>query len=183
MTNFIRLIAEASRHDDETFSDEKYEDLPNGGVKYTGRGQIIYWKTKHGAIRHRLDGPAFIDKVNQREEWWVDGKLHRDNGPAVIDKKQKTKRWFRNGLLHRENGPAIVNGMYNTEEWYQNGEFHREGGPAYIDKDDGYRAWWLHGQRHRLDGPAIEDKEDGNSYWVSGREFTKSEFEKHFGGD
>lgn len=162
MTNFIRLIAEA--RGDSTFNGEQFEDLPGGGVKYTGAGKIIYWKSKSGAIRHRLDGPAYVEifrNGNRIEEWWVDGKKHRIGKPAVINTREK------------------------VVEYWENGKRHRVGGPAYISKSDGIRLWYLYGQLHRTDGPAIENKFDSseNDYYVNGDKLTKEEFEKHFGED
>ena len=58
----------------------------------------------------------------------------------VINNRQE---WFLNGKLHREDGPAIIEG--NRQAWYLNGKLHREDGPAYIN--DEYQSWHLHGKK------------------------------------
>ena len=45
--------------------------------------------------RHREDGPAYVDPV-ENKAWWYDGRLHREDGPAV-EWADGSKQWFLNG--------------------------------------------------------------------------------------
>ena len=49
----------------------------------------------HGGIRHREDGPAFVDDITGRQVWYKHGTLHRDDGPAILSKGGN--QWFING--------------------------------------------------------------------------------------
>lgn len=77
----------------------------------------------------------------------------------------------------------VENHCYIT--YTKDGEYHRTDGPAIINKRTGRVEWFLHGKRHRIDGPAIETIPFGyyKEYWVHGREFSKEDFEKHFGDE
>lgn len=83
--------------------------------------------------------------------------------------------------------PVKHNKRYYEDELYieyfdEKGYLHRKDGPAWTSKVTGRIEWWIHGVRHRLDGPAIIDpRHDIETYWVNGKQFSKEEFDKHFG--
>lgn len=60
---------------------------------------------------HRLDGPAYKNKNNRCEKWYIDGKLHRVDNPAVIFTNYKGnilyEAWYKEGKLYNVNGIRI----------------------------------------------------------------------------
>lgn len=116
---------------------------------------------------------------NEREEWWVDGKLHRDDGPAFIEidnrviyygnnnrEDKNTYSWYKNGLKHRIDAPALING--NLKVWYKNGKHHRLNGPA-VEMYDGTKKWYIDGELHRENGPAIVTNNGNKEWWFKGK--------------
>jgi hypothetical protein len=78
-----------------------------------------------GGVITRIDGPAFIDKIEGREEWMRDGLLDRAGDlPAIIAYDGSYRAYYRRGALHRENNKAAIimieNGRKYKEYW-QNG--------------------------------------------------------------
>lgn len=89
-----------------------------------------------------------------------------------------------NGKLHCTTGPAVFTEDGNYIEFWIDGKKSRLEGPAITDNYLGIREWWVDGKRDRKDGPAIErfnglltkPKETHvNEYWVDGR---RSDIEK-----
>ena len=63
----------------------------------------------------------YIDEINKRYSWWINGNRHRIDGPAYIDEKKKIYAWCINGKSHREDGPSFID-LNNKEYcWYING--------------------------------------------------------------
>ena len=71
-----------------------------------------------------------------------EGKKHRLYGPAYINKKYKLEEWYKNGILHRIGGPARTH-RYNMF-WYKEGKLHNLEGPAVIE-DAGPKQYWIDG--------------------------------------
>lgn len=46
--------------------------------------------------RHKLNGPAFIFFIGDKE-WFIDSFMHRNDGPAIII-AHGLKQWWMNGL-------------------------------------------------------------------------------------
>lgn len=95
----------------------------------------------------------------------------------VTVNKNGTIRWYNeNGQLHRIDGPACEykNG---EKEWYQNGKLHREDGPA-VEYANGDKFWYQNDKLHRIDGPAVEYVDGRKEYWVKGKKYSKSKFDK-----
>ena len=84
-------------------------------------------------IKHRVH-------PNGSQEWRLNGLKHRLDGPAFID-SDGYQKWYQNGLCHRVDGPAVI-WADGTEFWLQNGKFHRLDGPAIIDADGG-QTWYV----------------------------------------
>ncbi len=120
--------------------------------------------------RHNSNGPAVLeykDNVLNVEEWWINGKKHRLDGPAYINKANGVTTWFLDGNRHRIDGPAHVNTKKDIESWYINGKLHRTDGPA---SRKGKNTWWYkNGLLHRTDGPArvIGNKK---TYFIEGEQ-------------
>lgn len=91
---------------------------------------------------------------------------------SKIDKRDK------NGHLHCEDGPAYKDDT--LEEWRINGVLHRtDGGPALINTYG--VTWFQHGLRHRINGPATISRYGFRiSFWISGLELGRIEFEQHY---
>ena len=111
-------------------------------IKIDEDGNMFYYKDKQMTIFHREDGFA-VECVDNRKEWYLNGKLHREDGPAV-EYPNGCKAWFLNNELHREDGPAIER-PNGTKDWYLNGHLHREDGPA-IEYADGSKEWCFEGK-------------------------------------
>ena len=133
----------------------------NGTIAPLQGPKTIYWLR---GMRHRLDGPAYIDpeasSYEMSEGWYFENKLHRLDGPAKVYADGRAE-WYKHGELHRLNGPA-VDGPH-LKEWYVDGLQHRLGGPAVIYAH-GSKYWYVGGSVHRLDGPALECS-NGAKYW------------------
>ena len=102
------------------------EFYENGHIKSTS------WYI-NGRLNRMEDLPSIIgyDNNGQRQiiskNWFKDGVRHRDNGPAFINYNngQIIKKWYKDGQLHRDDGPAIINydinGQIISQAWYING--------------------------------------------------------------
>ena len=99
-------------------------------------------------------------------------KTHRLNGPAIINKNEERKEWYLNGKRHRLDGPSgeWLNG---AKCWYKDGESHRDDGPAV--EEVALKCWYKNGKRHRLDGPAIE-RYTGSAHWIEGKYYSEEEY-------
>jgi hypothetical protein len=64
----------------------------------------------------------------------------------VID-SDGIKHWYKDGKYHREDGPAIEDRNGN-EWWLKNGSYHRIGGPA-VEYHTGRKEYWLYGKRYK----------------------------------
>lgn len=97
---------------------------------------------------YRLHGELFtgIEKANDYECHYLNGKFHRDDKPAYVD-VEGVEEWYQFGKLHREDGPASID-RYGVKEWWVKGECHREDGPAVV-YPDGYCSWYLDGKAYR----------------------------------
>lgn len=73
-----------------------------------------------------------------------EGERHRLIGPAIINKAYKIEFWLKDGFFHRENGPAYIQG--HKQKWYYEGKLHRLDGPAIIGQDRP-KEYWIHGQK------------------------------------
>jgi hypothetical protein len=120
----------------------------------------------------------FIKKLENKTEYYYNGKLHREDGPAV-EYVNGTKLWYQNGQYHRLDGPAceFTNG---DKFWYQNNKRHRLDGPA-IEFISGVKYWYQNGQCHRLDGPAYEHENGTKRWYIEGKEYTEKEYNKKIG--
>lgn len=90
------------------------------------------WKDAAG-LRHRTDGPAFVETARdgslEVEVFYVHGDLHRRGGPAVrrylSDGRVYAERWCVNGQTSRIDGPAEwlrdENGAIEGESFYFRG--------------------------------------------------------------
>ncbi len=67
--------------------------------------------------KHRLSGPAYINRAYDITIWYKNGQYHRNGGPALVHKN--TKIWFYEGKLHNLNGPAIITTGGPKEYWIQ----------------------------------------------------------------
>lgn len=92
-------------------------------------------------------------------------------------------------IVLESSSEKLPDGTIRTEDdgdvWYKkNGRFHRTDGPAII-YSDGTECWYQNSKLHRIDGPAITYRgmPQHGEYWVHGKNFSKKEFEKHFGED
>jgi hypothetical protein len=54
-----------------------------------------------------------------------DGKKHRVGGPAEINKRTGYEAWFKHGMRHRDDGPALINPEGKYIEYWKNGKFLR----------------------------------------------------------
>ena len=84
--------------------------------------------------------------------------------------------WYLNGKLHREDGPAVEYAD-GDKFWFLNGEQHREDGPA-VERADGSKSWFLNGERHREDGPAFEFASGSKFWYLNGEELTEEEWKR-----
>ncbi len=74
--------------------------LPNGKINASGDVTIYIFDGK----KHRVGGPAEINRRTGYEAWFKHGVLHRANGPAVVDPEKKIKEFWNNGnFIRREN--------------------------------------------------------------------------------
>lgn len=55
----------------------------------------------------------------------VDGKKHRVGGPAEINRRTGYEAWFEKGVLHRKGGPALVDPEKKIKEFWNKGKFVR----------------------------------------------------------
>jgi len=70
----------------------------DGPAEEFTNGAKIWWR--HG-IRHRVDGPAVEDPVNNSYSWYVDGKRHRLGGPAM-EWMSGIREWYLGGVRYLE---------------------------------------------------------------------------------
>ena len=63
-------------------------------------GDKFYYKDKQMTIFHREDGFA-VEYVDNRKEWWLNGRLHRDDGPAC-EYANGDKYWYLNSVEYTE---------------------------------------------------------------------------------
>lgn len=78
---FSKIIFEAKRH--KGYFEDEF---------------CIEYYDKEGRT-HREDGPAWISKTIDREEYWVHGVRHRTDGPAIIDNHHRIIMYYVNGKL------------------------------------------------------------------------------------
>lgn len=80
-------------------------------------GYIISIDGKEYFTPHKEDGPAI--NYNDHQVWYVDGLKHRVNGPAFINDVNDAE-WFFEGKKHRIGGPACFCERWNIIEWWIN---------------------------------------------------------------
>ncbi len=116
---------------------------------------------------------AFIKReTNHGIRYELNNKLHRDNGPALINLVYNKEEYYKHGVIHRDNGPALIkydiqdNQILEVEKYFINGEYHREGDkPSHIIYEDNIivkERFFKNGKIHRenpSDGAEIE-------YWM-----------------
>lgn len=120
-------------------------------------------------VKHRSDGPAYIDNAYGDYTWYTNGVIHCDADiPAKQDKDYHGKiriQYYKHGKLHRLNGPAVITDN-SKFEWYFEGQLHRIGAPAV--QSPASTSWHqiIDGKSvlHRTDGPAIIQY-NGTMHW------------------
>ena len=68
----------------------------------TSRG--VKWYDSENRLHRKDDLPA-VERYDGMNKWYKHGLRHRVGGPAVINKENQ--QWYFNGVLHRDDGPAI----------------------------------------------------------------------------
>lgn len=79
---------------------------PEGPAVINDDGAQIWF---HNGLKHREDGPAFVNHKEQFYEYWVHGYLHRIDGPARIH-KTGYEYWYY-GYFGRKDFPACQNDL------------------------------------------------------------------------
>ena len=125
-------------------------DLP--AVTYAN-GAICYHI--HG-LRHRLNGPAWIDK-DGTERWYFEDRPHRIGGPAVTYPSGTLEFWAK-GMPHNDSGPSYIcpwaTGDHKKIEWRWWKLLHNMNGPA-IEYANGTYEFRVLGALHNYNGPAV----------------------------
>ena len=84
-----------------------------------------------------------VEYANGDKEWWQNGLRHRIDGPALYNPIEDCQIWFKNGKLHNPNGFAIK--VFGNKYWYQDGKQHRLDGPA-VEGADGQEEYFIDGE-------------------------------------
>jgi hypothetical protein len=119
--------------------------------------------------KHRIGGPADIDRRRQRQAYYVNDRLHNPDGPAVVDgrlglqqyylhghltkevQRDGTTRHFRQGKLH--GSPSVYTNDHSLEQHHDHGRLHRgQNLPAVVTPTE--QQYWRFGRRSNLRGPA-----------------------------
>jgi hypothetical protein len=130
-------------------------------IKYMRRYQTIMYRGNilqyhlFGRL-HRVDGPAHSSP--RQDIYYIAGVITHDDGPAFIDKIEGREEWMRDGLLDRTGDlPAIISYDGSYRAYYRRGALHRENNKAaiiMIENGRKYKEYWQNGARNII--PEIE---------------------------
>ena len=145
--------------------------------KVTDEGIIREELYRYKGMRHRVDGPAYVEYYkNERPKvvtYWNNGKIHNENGPSSVEYYKSGNiryvAYLVNGNFHRIDGPAITeyyeNGKPEEEVYYINGVITKDYGPArmlyYTDGDIWKEEYYRKGQLCRTEGPSVIEYYEG----------------------
>jgi hypothetical protein len=124
--------------------DRKLE--PAEPPEYWGsEGYDYHWRNVNGPVKYN---PGWLGRGarggSQIAYYTRDGTRHRIHGPAIINKMYNAEFWLKDGYFHRKSGPAYTHG--STQKWYYDGKLHRLDGPAIIGQGRP-KEYWIHGQK------------------------------------
>jgi hypothetical protein len=150
-------------------------DLP--ALIIIGYGRYNKQWYKHGKLHRDGDLPA-VDSSDTKE-WWKDGERHRDGDLPAVETSNGNKEWYKHGKLHRDGDKPAMEESNGTKIWFKDGLKHRKGRPAVVYlHGDIKEEWWFNGELHRENGHAIVYKNGDKLWYLNGKKYKKSEYDR-----